>query len=115
MNEKSTQPNGTPDTLEALLRQNQSDLPDDGFAARVITNLPPRRNLAARRSLILLAGLLAASAVLLCNAPAAFAVLLDFRHLARAGDPLALLRIAPVIAALGSLLWAWLLLPCEET
>src|ERR1043166_1008445 len=105
---------GTPAPLEVMLRESEGYLPDDGFTARVMGRLPPRRRAGNLRSLIMAAGLTAGVAVLLVQAPAAEALLAAFREHARNRDFLSLLRLAPVLAAIGSLIWAWMSVACEE-
>ncbi len=102
------------DALEALLRQQQQQVADDGFTARVLCNLPPPRNAARLRPLILLAGLAAGLVILLLNLQTVAAVVTGFFEHARSGDLLYLFRAAPVIAAIGSLFWAWTSVGCEE-
>jgi hypothetical protein len=100
--------------LEVMLLESEGHLPDDGFTARVMSRLPPRKRAGSLRSLILAAGLAAGVVVLLAQAPAAEALLAAFREHARNRDLLSLLRLAPVLAAIGSLFWAWMSLGCEE-
>src|ERR1043166_2443146 len=47
---------GTPAPLEVMLRESEGYLPDDGFTARVMGRLPPRRRAGNLRSLIMAAG-----------------------------------------------------------
>jgi hypothetical protein len=53
------------DPVEALLRERAPYLDDDGFTARVIGRLPPARNLARLRALVLLAAAAIAGLVVL--------------------------------------------------
>ena len=114
MNERSEQTNETADALEALLREREQYLPDGGFTASVLGRLPPRRRARNLRTLILAAGLAAGVVVLVSQAPAAEAVLAAFREHARNRDLLALLRLAPIVVAIGSLIWALISFACEE-
>ena len=51
------------DPLDALLREADEYVTDDGFTARVVTSLPPRRRRRARFSLILTALLIGAGLI----------------------------------------------------
>jgi len=90
MNDNSPNSPRAPDPLDALLRESDAHLPDDGFTARVLTSLPPRRRFDGLR-LAMLAGAWVAGVVIL--------------H-ARHGEVTALLVLAPVMIVLGSLVWA---------
>jgi len=114
MNERLEQANEATGAFEALLRERESHLPDDGFTARVMGRLPRRRRARNLRSLILAAGLLAGVVVLVWQAGTAEAVLTAFREHARNRDLLSLLRLTPVLAAIGSLIWALISFGCEE-
>src|SRR5438552_17718036 len=114
MNERSERRNDAADALEALLSEREVYLPDDGFTARVMGRLPPRRRAGSLRGLILAAGLLAGVVVLVSQAGTAEAILADFREHARNRDLLSLFRLAPVLAAIGSLIWAMTSFGCEE-
>ncbi len=94
-------PPDTHDPLDALLREQNTYLEDNGFTARVLAALPPRRRLAWVRPALIL-GATALGCVLavrwlpwhLLNS----ATLLSF-------NSQALLAYALVLAIVGSLLW----------
>ena len=114
MNERSEQADEAADAFEALLREREGHVPDDGFTARVMGRLPPRKRARNLRSLILAAGLLAGVVVLVSQAGTAEAILAAFLEHARNRDLLSLFRLAPVLAAIGSLIWAMTSFGCEE-
>ena len=114
MNERSERRNDAADALEALLSEREVYLPDDGFTARVMGRLPPRSRAGSLRGLILAAGLLAGVVVLVSQAGTAEAILAALLEHARNRDLVALLRLTPVVAAIGSAIWAWSSLGCEE-
>jgi hypothetical protein len=91
------------DPLDALLREREKYIDDNGFSARVVAALPRRRRSFFRP--ILLLGAVAINLTL-----AAFWLPWDNLHIITPGntviDPKTLLPLALAIAVLGSLVWA---------
>jgi hypothetical protein len=94
------------DPLDALLRESAVHLPDDGFTARVLTSLPPRRRYDGLRLAVFAAAWLAGVLVLLRHAPAASTAVTAFLQHAQHGEVAALLALAPVVIVICSLIWA---------
>jgi hypothetical protein len=94
------------DPLDALLRESEAHLPDDGFTARVLTSLPPRRCFDGIRLAVFAVAWLAGAVILLLHAPAVGSVATAFLQHARHGEVAALLALAPVIIVIGTLVWA---------
>jgi hypothetical protein len=92
--------------LDALLRESEAHLPDDGFTARVLTSLPPRRRFDGPRLAVFATAWLAGVVILLLHASAVGAAVTAFLQHARHGEVAALLAFAPVIIVIGSLVWA---------
>ncbi len=104
-----------PDPLDTLLREAEPQIPDDGFTTRVLAALPPRRRPDPLRLVFFAAAWLAGLVVLLLRAPNVGGALTAFLQHARHGELIALLTLAPVVLALGCLLWAlatWALEEC---
>jgi hypothetical protein len=113
MNEHPQLPEDAAEPLETLLRDGLDHLPDGGFTARVMGHLSPRRQRPNLRMWILAAGLAAGVVVLVCQAPAVEVILTPIREHSFPGLP-GLLKLAAVLAAISSLLWAWISFGCEE-
>lgn len=94
------------DPLDALLRKSEVHLPDDGFTARLLTSLPPRRRFDGPRLTVFATAWLAGVVILLLHAPAAGAAVTGFLQHARHGEVAPLLALAPVMIVIGSLVWA---------
>jgi hypothetical protein len=106
MNDNSPNSPRAPDPLDALLRESDAHLPDDGFTARVLTSLPPRRSFDGLRLAMLAGAWVAGVVILLLHAPAIGSAVTAFFQHARHGEVTALLVLAPVMIVLGSLVWA---------
>ena len=106
MNDNSPTSPEPPDPLDALLRESEVHLPDDGFTARVLTSLPPRRRFDRPRLAVFATAWLAGAVLLLRHAPAAGAAVTGFLQHARHGEVATLLALAPVMSVIGSLVWA---------
>ena len=114
MNENSSKLPEAPDPLDILLRKADVQVPDDGFSARVMISLPPRRRFDGLRSVLLTVSLMAGVVVLLLHAQVvskAMAVL--FQHGWRT-NMAALWPPVLVLTAVGSLIWALMSLALEE-
>ena len=106
MNDNSPTSPEAPDPLDALLRESEAHLPDDGFTARVLSSLPPRRQLDGLRLAAFAAAWLAGALILLLHAPAVGTAVIAFLQHARDGEVAAALVLAPVVVVIGSLVWA---------
>jgi hypothetical protein len=89
-----------------LLRESEAHLPDDGFTARVLTSLPPRRRFAGIRLAVFAAAWLAGMVILLVHAPEVGAAVTAFLRHALHGEVAALLALAPAVIVVGTLVWA---------
>jgi hypothetical protein len=106
MNENLQKSPGAPDPLDALLRESEAHLQDDGFTARVLTSLPPRRRFDGLRLAVLATAWVAGVVILLLHAPAVSEGVTGFLQHARHGEVAPLLALAPIVFAIGSLVWA---------
>jgi hypothetical protein len=95
-----------PDPFEALLHESDVSLPDDGFTARVLSSLPPRRRFDLLRWALFAMAWLAGAVILLFHAPALVGIAATFLQHARHGEFVPLLALAPVVFAVGCLVWA---------
>jgi hypothetical protein len=95
-----------PDLLEARLRESNAPIPDDGFTARVVSSLPPRRRFDLLRWALFAVAWLAGAGILLFHAPAKVGTVATFLQHARVGEFAPLLALAPVVFAAGCLVWA---------
>ena len=95
-----------PDPFDALLRESEAHIPDDGFTARVLVALPPRRRFEPLRVALFAAAWLAGAVILLVHAPALVGTATAFLQHARHGELAPLLALAPVVFAVGCLVWA---------
>jgi hypothetical protein len=106
MNSNSPTSPERPDPFDALLRESEAHIPDDGFTARVLTALPPRRRFDPLRLGLFAAAWLAGAVILLLRAPSVTATAAAFLNHTRHGDLAPLLALAPVVFAVGCLAWA---------
>jgi hypothetical protein len=106
--------NPTPDPLDALLREPEDYIADNGFTARVVAALPRRRNKSwVRPAILCLAtGIGAAIAVAVIPNPAE--ALRAAYGGARSLDFKPLLPLLPMLAALGPVLWSAFEIAREE-
>lgn len=104
----------TNDPLDALLREADNYVADDGFTARVLAALPARRHHAWLRLAILSGGLLLAGLLAAWQLPLPSEILnaVPRNLLAVRWQTVAVLL--PVLAALASLLWGAFALVSEE-
>ncbi len=95
-----------PDPLDALLRESEAHIPDDGFTARVLAALPPRRRFDPLRLAFFGAAWLAGAVILVLRAPAVAPTAIAFLQHARHGELALLFASAPIVFAAGCLAWA---------
>lgn len=93
------------DPLDALLRDTDEYIPDSGFAARVVKNLPARRRRSWRRFAVLSISLLAGMGLIAWQYPALEAVVSGVLNPSAAYNWPMFLALIPVLAALTSLAW----------
>jgi hypothetical protein len=106
MNDNSQKSPEAPDPLDALLRESEAHLPDDGFTARVLTSLPPRRRFDSFRLAAFAAAWVAGVVILLRHTPAVGTAVTSFLQHALHGEVTPLLALAPVVMVIGMLVWA---------
>jgi hypothetical protein len=102
------------DPLDALLREADEYIPDEGFTRRVMAALPPRRRREWRRAGILAGATLLGGALAAWQLPAPAAVselaAMDWR----AAAPQLIQLLLPVLTALAALGWSLYALITEE-
>jgi hypothetical protein len=103
-----------PDPFGALLRESEATIPDNGFTARVLAALPPRRRFDPLRLALFAAAWVGGAAILLLNSPALASTMTGFLQHARHGELAPLLTLAPVVFAAGCLVWALAVWAIEE-
>jgi uncharacterized membrane protein YcjF (UPF0283 family) len=102
------------DPLDALLREADSYVPDNGFTARVLTSLPARRKHSWRRFAVLSTAMLIGAVLVLWQLPAAFAIFSTMpKHWSAFQWP-TLVAFVPLLAALASLGWMAFAVANEE-
>ena len=106
MNSNSPPSPERPDPFDAFLREADTHIPDDGFTARVLTALPPRRRFDSFRLVLFAAAWLAGAVIVLLRAPTVAVTAAAFLQHARHGELAPLLALAPVLFAVGCLVWA---------
>jgi hypothetical protein len=106
MNDNSPKSPDAPDPLEALLRESEVHLPDDGFTAHVLKSLPPRRRSDRLRLAVFSTAWLTGMVILLLHAPTVGTETTAFLQHALHGEVAPLLSLAPVVIAVGALVWA---------
>jgi hypothetical protein len=114
MNNNSPTSPERPDPFDALLRESETHIPDDGFTARVLATLPPRRRFDLMRLALFAAAWLTGAVILLLHAPAVASTTTAFLQHARHGELAPLLALAPVVFAAGCLVWALVVWALEE-
>jgi hypothetical protein len=102
------------DPLDALLRNADEYISDDGFTARVVQNLPARRSRRWRRFTVLSAALLIGAALVAWQAPAMLAAFNSSLSSPSLLDWKALFGSVPLLAALGSLGWVLFAVATDE-
>ena len=102
------------DPLDALLRESEPYIPDDGFTARVLNQLPARRKRRWLRFAVLSAAVLIGVGLAAWQAPALFAVFDGALQPATLLHRQALFGFVALFAALGSLVWVGFKLANEE-
>jgi hypothetical protein len=100
--------------LDALLREADEYLPDEGFTARVLAALPPRRRRGWRRTLILAGASLVAGALAAWQLPSPSLVSEMLAWGWRAAAPHLFGLLLPVLLALAALGWSLYTLVTEE-
>ena len=111
-----TEPTNLPenaDPLDALLRDADEYIPDNGFTARVVQNLPARRSRRWSRFAVLSAALLIGVGLVAWQSPAMFAI---FSGLFKPSvlNWQTVFGLVPLLAALASLVWVVFALANEE-
>ncbi|MEY4386043.1 MAG: hypothetical protein RLY20_1326 [Verrucomicrobiota bacterium] len=96
----------TPDPLDALLRDENHYVADDGFTARVVTALPRRRSRAWLRPAILGFAMLLGTGIALAFVPAPIATLSNAAEGLRHLNFKAALPLLPLAAALVPIFWS---------
>jgi len=102
------------DPLDALLREADGYIPDNGFTARVITALPARRQHAWRRFTVLSTAMLACAVLTAWQLPAAITLLESMLKNWSAFQWPMLAALVPLLAALASLGWVAFTVANEE-
>jgi hypothetical protein len=113
MNTTPTSPEA-PDPLDALLREPEPHIPDEGFTRRVLGALPPRRRLDPLRLTLFAAAWLGGAVILLLRSPALGDTPAAFFQHARHFELAPLLALAPIVLGLGCLVWALATWALEE-
>lgn len=103
-----------PDPLDALLREFEGHLPDDGFTVRVLTSLASRRPFDCFRFAVFAAVWVAGVVILLLHAPEVGTAVTTFLQHALHGEVAALLALTPVVIVVGTLAWALAAWALEE-
>jgi hypothetical protein len=93
------------DPLDALLREADEYIPDNGFTARILQNLPARRSRRWSRFAVLSAALLIGMALAVLQAPAMFGVFFATLKQPSLLNWQTVVGFAPLMAALASLVW----------
>jgi hypothetical protein len=106
MNNDVSQLSGVSDPLDGLLRDANEYLPDNGFTARVLQKLPPRRTCRWSRLAVLSAALLIGMALIAWRSPEILAVISGTWKQPSFLTWQTVLVFAPLMAALASLVWA---------
>ena len=102
------------DPLDALLREADSYIPDNGFTTRVLTSLPARRKHSWRRFAVLSTAMLIGAILVLWQLPAIFAIFSTMPKHLSAFQWQTLVAFVPLLAALGSLIWVVFAVASEE-
>ena len=102
------------DPLDALLREADNYVPDNGFTARVVQNLPARHNRRWRRFIVLSVSLLLGAILAAWQYPAIAAVFNGVWQQPSLLDWQPVIGSVALLAALASLLWAAFALANDE-
>ena len=102
------------DPLDAFLREADGYIPDNGFTARVVKNLPARRGRQWRRFIVLSVSLLLGAALAVWQYPAIAAICTGAWQWSSQPDWPTVLGFVVVLAALAPLLWAAFTLANDE-
>jgi hypothetical protein len=102
------------DPLDALLREADNYIPDNGFTARVVKNLPARRKHRWLRFAVLSAAVLMGVGLAAWQSPAIFAIFGGAMEPSALLQRQTLLGFAGLLVALGSLVWVGFKLASEE-
>ncbi len=94
------------DSLDGLLREAEPCIADNGFTNRVLASLPPRRRPERLRLAVFSAAWLTGVVVLVLQAPTGCGAVAAFLQHAFRGELVPLLALAPMVFALGCLVWA---------
>ena len=103
-----------PDPLDAMLREMDGYIPDNGFTTRVLTALPARRKNSWRRFVVLSAAMLIGAVLVLWQLPAAIAIVGTMPKQWSAFHWQTLFALVPLLAALASFGWVVLAVTNEE-
>ena len=112
-NELPTAPE-TNDPLDALLREADVYIPDDGFTARVIAVLPRRRRRPWLRLAVLSVATLAGAGLAAWQLPSGSALLAAIPRSVTAFQWQTATMLLPILAALGALGWGVFAMVNEE-
>jgi hypothetical protein len=104
----------TNDPLDALLREADGYIPDNGFTARVITALPARRKHSWRRFAVLSTAMLIGAVLAAWQLPSAIAMVGTMPKQWSAFHWQTLFAFVPLLAALASLGWVAFAVTDEE-
>jgi hypothetical protein len=102
------------DPLDALLREADGYVPDNGFTTRVLTSLPARRKHSWRRFAVLSTAMLIGAVLVLWQLPTAFAILGTMPKHWSAFQWQTLVTFVPLLAALASFGWMAFAIANEE-
>jgi hypothetical protein len=102
------------DPLDALLRDADEYLPDNGFTARVVQKLPARRNRHWLRLMLLSTAMLLGVGLAAWQSPAMFAIFSGSLNLPSLLHWQTVVGLVPLLAALGSLVWVVFAVANEE-
>ena len=111
--DKPQLPDGS-DPLDALLREAEVYVPDNGFTARVLKNLPARRKGHWSRFAVLSAAVLIGMSLAAWQSPALIGIFGGVREPSLLLHWQTVLGFVPLLAALGSLVWVVVKLATEE-
>lgn len=103
-----------PDPLDALLREADEYIPDNGFTARVVENLPARRHRRWRRLAVLSTALVVGTGLVAWQSSAWIALVLSAVQQPALPHWQSVLSVIPLLAALASLVWVGFTLANEE-
>jgi uncharacterized membrane protein YcjF (UPF0283 family) len=102
------------DPLDALLREPDAYIPDNGFTTRVLTSLPARQKYSWRRFVVLSTAMLIGAVLVMWQLPAAIAIFNTLPKQWSAFQWQMLIAFIPLLAALASLGWVVFAVTNEE-